>query len=80
MFNTGKDTIVRNKIQTKKVWFKDNSYDKLLDINAKDTTEESSLYQPLPATEWDSHQICWNIIQLMIEILINWQFQLMTSK
>ena len=80
MFNTGKDTIVRDKIQTKKVWFKDDSYNELLDINAKDTTEETSLYWPLPTTEWDSHQIRWNIIQLMIEILINWQFQLMTSK
>ena len=51
MFSTEKDTIVRNKIQTKKVRFKDDSYKELLDINAKDTTEESSLYQPLPATE-----------------------------
>ena len=51
MFNTGKDTIVRDKIQIKKVRFKDNSYKKLLDINTKDTTEESPLYQPLPTTE-----------------------------
>ena len=51
MFNTEKDIIVRDKIQTKKVQFKDDSYDELLDINAKDTTEETSLYPSLPATE-----------------------------
>ena len=51
MFNTEKDTIVRDKIQTKKVRFKDDSYNELLDINAKDTTEETSLYRSLPATE-----------------------------
>ena len=51
MFNTEKDTIVRDKIQTKKVQFKDDSYDELLDINAKDTTEETSLYRPFPTTE-----------------------------
>ena len=51
MFNTEKDIIVRDKIQTKKVRFKDDSCDELFNINAKDTTEETSLYRPLPATE-----------------------------
>ena len=51
MSNTEKDILVRDNIETKKVRFKDDSYDELLDINAKDTTEETSLYRPLPATE-----------------------------
>ena len=54
MLDSRKDMTTQDKIQTKKVQFKNDSTNvnnELLHINKKDTTEESSLYQPLPATE-----------------------------